>query len=194
MRIFTAIDLPPEILLRLERLIVALRPEALINWSPLDNLHITTKFIGEWPESRMEELDQALAQLVTRDPFEVEVKELGWFPHTRAPRVFWAGGGGGPQLATLAYDIEERLLPLGIKKEDRQFSPHLTLARIKTPVPLAGLCDKVQQMQSTVFGKFQVSHFTLFRSERGSNTSVYRRLRHYNYVSTSSAAPAPRNI
>ena len=62
MRLFTALDLPPDVLLRLERLLAALRPEASIKWSPLDNLHITTKFIGEWPEKRVDELDAALAE------------------------------------------------------------------------------------------------------------------------------------
>ena len=60
MRLFTAIDPSADVLLRLERLMSALRPEALIKWSPLDNLHVTIKFIGQWPESRLEELDDAL--------------------------------------------------------------------------------------------------------------------------------------
>src|ERR1700760_3160588 len=59
MRLFTALELSPEVLIRLERLTSVLRPEALINWSPLDNLHITTKFIGEWPETRLDDLGGA---------------------------------------------------------------------------------------------------------------------------------------
>ena len=51
MRLFTAIDLPDEMIWKLERLLSVLRPEAIIKWSPIDNLHITTKFIGEWPPS-----------------------------------------------------------------------------------------------------------------------------------------------
>lgn len=188
MRLFTAIDLPPDILLRLERLMSALRPEALINWSPLDNLHVTTKFIGEWPEARLEDLHQALTRLAARNPFEVEVKELGWFPHERTPRVLWVGVEGGDQLAELARHTEDQLVNLGIKKEDRRFSPHLTLARIKSPVPLARLRSRVQEMQPAALGRFAVSHFTLFRSDAGSNSSIYRKLREYRFDSVPGAA------
>src|SRR5579875_2248423 len=98
MRLFTAIDLPSEMLLRLERLISALRPEALIKWSPIDNLHITTKFIGEWPEVRLPELTAALSAMHPITPFDIQIKDLGWFPHERSPRVLWAGVHGGEAL------------------------------------------------------------------------------------------------
>src|SRR5579875_3915060 len=104
MRLFTAIALPQEILLRLDRLIAALRPEAMIKWSPLDNLHITTKFIGEWKPERLEELQHQLATLDARPPIEIEIGGLGWFPNDRAPRVFWAGVQGGTPLEELARD------------------------------------------------------------------------------------------
>ncbi len=187
MRLFTAIDLPPDILTRLDRLINALRPEAFINWSPLDNLHITTKFIGEWPEARLQELHDALAGLPNRQPFEIDVKELGWFPHERSPRVLWVGVQAGEELAELAGQTEEQLLTLGIKKEDRKFSPHLTLARIKNPVPLARLRARVDELQPAALGKFPVSHFSLFRSDAGSNASIYRKLREYKFESTTGA-------
>lgn len=181
MRLFTAIDLPSDLLMRLERLMSALRPEALINWSPIDNLHVTTKFIGEWPETRLEDLHQVLGTLIAREAFEVEVKDLGWFPHERAPRVLWAGVHGGQHLTELASEMEGQLAALGIKKEDRAFSPHLTLARIKSPVPLGPLRERVRQMQPAALGKFLVPHFSLFRSEPGSNASVYRKLREYKF-------------
>ena len=188
MRLFTAIDLPHEILLRLERLMSALRPEALINWSPLDNLHITTKFIGQWPESRLSEMEEALSSLLPREPFEVEVKDLGWFPQERSPRVLWAGVHGGEALKKLAEATEERLEKLGIKREERPFAPHLTLARIKNPVPLRRLREKVHEMQPAALGKFAVAHFALFRSDPGSNASIYRKLREYRFENALAAS------
>jgi 2'-5' RNA ligase len=181
MRLFTAIDLPQEALLRLDRLVAALRPEALIKWSPLDNLHITTKFIGEWPEERIDELHAVLFKVAPRHPFQVEIRNLGWFPNERAPRVLWAGVEGGEPLKKLARDTDERLASLGIAEEVREFSPHLTLARIKNPVPLRGLRHKVEEMRDAVIGQFQVSQFNLFRSDPGSNASIYRRLREYKF-------------
>ena len=179
MRLFTAIELPPPILIRLERLVMALRPEALIRWSPLDNLHITTKFIGQWPEARLSELLACLRSVVTSSPLEIEVKGLGWFPNERAPRVLWAGVEGGPVLADLARRTEECLEPLGVKKEDRAFSPHLTLARIKNPVPLARLRKRVGELQPVTIGLFPVSAFTLYSSEPGTNGSIYRKLEEF---------------
>ena len=188
MRLFTAIDLPSDILLRLDRLLIALRPEALIKWSPLDNLHVTTKFIGEWPEARLEELHETLLAASPRDSFDVELKDLGWFPNERSPKVLWVGVHGGEPLARLVRDTEARLEKLGIRKEDREFSPHLTLARIKNPVPLRGLRQKVQEMQPAALGSFQASHFCLFRSDPGSNASIYRKLREYRFESALAAS------
>ncbi len=181
MRLFTAIDLPQEALLRLDRLVAALRPEALIKWSPLDNLHITTKFIGQWPEERMSELHSALDKVAPRSPFQVEIRNLGWFPNERSPRVLWAGVDGGEALKRLARETDEALAALGIAEEAREFSPHLTLARIKSPVPLRGLRQKVEEMREAVIGQFEVSQFNLFRSDPGSNSSIYRKLREYKF-------------
>jgi 2'-5' RNA ligase len=182
MRLFTAIDLPDDILLRLERLLSALRPEALIHWSPLDNLHITTKFIGSWPEARLDELHTALASLPRREPFDIELINLGWFPNTRSPRTLWLGVHG-EALHRLARDTEERLAALGIARETREFSPHLTLARIKTPVPLQRLMETVEQMQPAALGHFSATSFALYRSDPGSNASIYRKLREYRFES-----------
>jgi RNA 2',3'-cyclic 3'-phosphodiesterase len=187
MRLFTAIDLPEDIRQRLERLLTALRPQALINWSPLDNLHITTKFIGEWPESRLVELQTRLAALVPRPSFDIELKDLGWFPQERSPRVFWLGVHGGEPLAQLAQETEESLEALGIPKEQRPYAPHLTLARIKTAVPLTRLREIAREMQPTSLGAFSASQFVLYRSDAGSNASVYRKLRTYQFASAMAA-------
>jgi 2'-5' RNA ligase len=188
MRLFTAIDLPSEMLLRLERLLSSLRPEALIKWTPLDNLHVTAKFIGEWPLNRLDELAEALAELTPREPFDMEVRDLGWFPNERSPRVLWAGIHAGAALLKLVKETEERLLSLGILKEERPFNPHLTLARIKNPVPLRALRQKVDELQPADLGKFPVKHFCLFRSDPGSNASIYRRLRDYRFEAALAAS------
>ncbi len=183
MRLFTALDLPDDILPRLERLLTALRPEAAIKWSPLDNLHITTKFIGEWPEDRLPELDAILNTLRQREPVNIELRDLGWFPTGHSPRVLWAGVHGGDALTNLAAQTDNALATLGIVKEIHPFSAHLTLARIKNPVPLQRLRAKVLEFQSTSIGEFQASNFYLYRSDPGSNSSIYRKLRTYPFES-----------
>ena len=188
MRLFTAIDPSAEVLLRLERLMTAIRTEALIKWSPLDNLHITIKFIGQWPESRLPELDDALRSLLPRKPFHVEVKELGWFPNERSPRILWTGVQGGDPLLKLARETDECLAALGIPREDRSFAPHLTLGRIKNPAPLGRLRQKVQEVKLASLGSFPVAQFALFRSDPGSNSSIYRKLRVYGFESALAAS------
>jgi 2'-5' RNA ligase len=184
MRLFTALEVPPEIVARLERLLASLRPEALINWSPLENLHITTKFIGEWPEKRLEQLDNALSALRWRVPFSVEIQDLGWFPNANSPKVLWAGIRGGEPLNELASATEECLVELGVRREGRPYTSHLTLARIKSATPLQKLRLKVQELQPAKIGDFVASGFHLFQSEPGSSASVYRKLREYRFEQT----------
>ncbi len=176
MRLFTAIDLPPEVVRKLDQLITSLKPSARLHWSPARNLHITTKFIGEWPEARQAELVQALAALEPNEPISIQVRSLGFFPNPRAPRVFWAGVHAPPSLAELARQTDRALHRLGVPLETRPFSPHLTLARIKEPLPLDRLHSSLAALPSTEFGAFTASSFHLYQSTLNPSGSVYTRL------------------
>ena len=76
----------------------------------------------------------------------------------------------------MAHDIEAALEPLGIAKETRPFTAHLTLARIKEPVPLEALRNAAVQVEGAEFGSFHVDRFYLFRSQPGSAGSIYTKL------------------
>ncbi len=182
MRLFTGIDLPEEVKDNLDRVIAALRPAAKIGWSGRKNFHLTTKFVGEWPEERLAELSGVLRALPPRDTIEIEVRGLGWFPNPRSPRVFWAGVAAPPQLAQLAGETDEALAHLGVPKESRAFSPHLTLARIRQPVPLAALQKAIAGLPSDEFGSFRADRFFLFLSELQPSGSVYTRLREFPFA------------
>jgi 2'-5' RNA ligase len=176
MRLFTGFDLPEEIVRGLERLVEQLRPRARINWSPPRNLHITTKFIGEWPEERLPELKQALAALPERPAAEFRVRGLGFFPNRHHPRVFWAGVEAPPQVAALAAETDAGLAALGVSREQRPFSPHLTLARIKDPVPMQPLREAIAALPSVEFGSFSADRFWLYHSRLTPAGSVYTKL------------------
>src|SRR3954468_24666094 len=105
MRLFVGLDLPPEIVGNLERLLDELRPAARIQWSPPANLHITTKFIGEWPEERLPALEAALGALHSRAAIPIHIRQVGFFPNAHAPRVFWCGVEA-EGLADLAADTD----------------------------------------------------------------------------------------
>ena len=81
-----------------------------------------------------------------------------------------------PQLLALVRDIDAALTPLGIAAEDRAFSAHLTLARIKDPVPLQALRNAIEQLESLEFGTFTTDRFHLYRSQPGAAGSIYTKL------------------
>ena len=181
MRLFTGIDLSEEIREKLERLLMHLRPAAHLKWSPVYNLHLTLKFIGEWPEEKLPQLAAALRSIPARAPIMAEVKGLGWYPNPHHPRVFWVAVHAGEPLLALVREVEAALLPLGIAKEEREFSAHLTLARIKDPVPLQSLRNSILQLESLEFGSFTADRFYLYRSQPGSAGSIYTKLSEFPF-------------
>jgi 2'-5' RNA ligase len=176
MRLFTGIELPAEIATNLSRLIDALRPTAHLKWTPAYNLHLTTKFIGEWPEDRLTELTDRLKPLGSRGPIPISVEGIGWFPNPHSPRILWTGVKTGPELERLAQDTDEATAALGIPRETKKYSPHLTLARIKDPVPLVQIRQTIAQLPTVEFGSFQADRFHLYLSQPGPAGSIYTKL------------------
>ncbi len=180
MRLFTGIDLPEPIKERLDVLISNLRSTAHLKWSPAYNLHITTKFIGEWPQERLQELVSKVATVHSEQRVDIEIRGLGWFPNPHNPRVFWAAVHASPSLASLARAIDLACADLGIAAEDRPFSPHLTLARVKQPVPLQALRKAVADLSSADFGGFTPASFHLYLSKPGPSGSIYTPLHDFS--------------
>jgi 2'-5' RNA ligase len=181
MRLFTGLDLPAEVVGNLERLLERLRPTARVQWSAPSNLHVTTKFIGEWPEERLTELKNALGAIPSRPSIPVRIRELGFFPNARSPRVFWCGVEA-PGLAGLAAETDRVTSSLGIAAETRAFSPHLTLARIKERLNLEPLRDAVAALPAVEFGAFEARSFFLYRSQLRPTGSVYTKLAEFPLV------------
>jgi len=172
-RLFVGLDLPVEAVRNLERLLDDLRPSAKIAWSPPANLHITTKFIGEWPEARLPEMVAALDAIPSRDPIHVEIRGLGFFP-----RIFWAGVEAAG-LQQLAADTDRACAALGVAVEKRAYSPHLTLARIREAIDLGPLRSKIAALPSLDFGGCDAQSFYLYLSKPGPKGSVYTKLREF---------------
>jgi 2'-5' RNA ligase len=164
MRLFTAIDLSAEILEKLGDFLARLRPLAKLQWSAAEKLHITTKFIGEWPEARIDEMKAALHGVRATAPIGISVRGVGWFPNARHPRVFFAGVEAGEPLAALARITEGAVAALGIAVETREYSPHLTLARVREAVRVEKV---IAAAGDPDFGAFQASSFFLYLSSNG---------------------------
>src|SRR5271166_6649056 len=129
MRIFIGIDLDEDIRGRIARFLESVggfAPEA--RWVRPESLHITLKFIGEQKAEQVEAITQRLRRIESSS-FDIQVSGYGFFPTAKSPRVFWIGIHAGPQLAQLAREIDSAVAELGVPREEREFSPHLTLAR-----------------------------------------------------------------
>ena len=174
MRLFTALDISDEVKDSLRAFVARLRPLAALQWSPVENLHITTKFIGEWPEERLDDMKRALASVPMPVPLAISVRGFGWFPSERSPRVFWAGIEGGEALFALAREIEQAVAALGVPLEPRVYAPHLTLARIRETLPLDSLHKALDSLPATRcdFGSFHASRFFLYQSAAGQYTRL----------------------
>jgi len=184
MRLFTGIAIPPDILGSLSLLMDHLRPTAHLKWSPPYNLHLTTKFIGEWPEQKLDQLISELHKVPRQGPIPITVSGLGWFPNPHSPRVLWAAGHAPETLQMLAAAIDRVLQPLGIPAETKKFSPHLTLARIKDVVPLAEIQRAIAALTSVDFGTFTAQSFHLYLSKPGPSGSIYTQLADFPLINS----------
>jgi 2'-5' RNA ligase len=180
MRLFTALDLSEEVVRNLEKLLAELKPAARIGWSPPANLHITTKFIGEWSGERLEELASTLLEVRAPGPIEVSIRKLGFFPNPHSPRVFFCGIEA-PGLDRLAAATEAAMASLGVESEKRAYSPHLTLARIKDRVDLQPLRERIARLPSQEFGSFTARSYFLYQSQLRPTGSVYTKLSEFPF-------------
>jgi 2'-5' RNA ligase len=171
MRLFTGLDLPTHVAAAIEKLLETLRPMAHLRWTPVENLHVTTKFIGEWPEARLEEMKTALSTVPGRAPISVAIRGL-----ELKPRLFWAKVHA-PALADLARDIDTAAAKLGVAPEQRDFNPHLTLARIKKPARF-----DIARFASSDFGSFEADRFFLYMSKPGPGGPVYSKLAEFPFA------------
>jgi len=194
MRIFIGIDLDPEVRERIERFLEGVEgfaPEA--RWVRPESLHITLKFIGEQPPGRVEAITERLRR-VESNAFEIRAGGYGFFPTAKAPRVFWIRIHAGPQLTELAESIDMATAELGVPREDRPYSPHLTLARAgagrrsgspkrrKADGPnatFAVLEKRVAAMGELDFGKMAAHEFILYQSRLSPKGSKYTKLQRF---------------
>lgn len=170
-RVFIAIECPPELRQKLDQTIQAFKKQIsfpAFRWVKPDSIHLTLKFLGEIPSMKVPPLTQALEKATAEQPsFQISVGGVGVFPNIRQPRVFWAGLQFPDSLLTLQNRIEEETAPLGFPRENRPFSPHLTLARISNPdrEELLLIASKISTLHLDTLGSFPVQQIHLIRSE-----------------------------
>jgi 2'-5' RNA ligase len=139
LRVFIAIEIPFLIQNAIYRLTTRLRqeyPSPGIRWVPINNIHLTLKFLGEVPSQNLDILARSLDFEIKRlEPFSIPFSETGVFPNAKKPRIIWIGLNYLPGLADLISIIESTSSGLGYHTEERPFSPHITLGRVGESFP-----------------------------------------------------------
>ena len=192
MRLFIALDIDEQIRHRIGTFLDGVRGFApYARWVKTESLHVTLKFIGELSEPSLLTLERALAQ-VPGLPFPLSFRGYGFFPTPKSARVFWIGIQSGPELSALAATIDNAAATLDIPKEDRAFSPHLTLARrggasgsprrqnSDSPNQVFGhLSEKLAAVTSPEFGTMTAREFFLYQSQLSRDGPRYTKLKRF---------------
>jgi 2'-5' RNA ligase len=177
-RSFVAVDLdaPP---IR-DRIVAAQRgleqTGAQLKFVDPEIMHLTLRFLGEIPQTTVEQVKEALDS-VRFHTFETEFFGLGAFPNLRRINVVWVGlKQGKEQFEDIFHQLEPKLRQLGLPPDNKGFSPHLTIARVRTGLNKTELAQYVESMQEEEFGKMQVTSVRLKKSTLTPKGPVYNTL------------------
>lgn len=156
MRLFIAIPLSAEVKAALVAQQEALRhqlgQERGVRWVSAEAMHLTLQFLGEVEPARAEPILAALNQVIARSSNRIalHLDSVGAFPNLRRPQTLWCGVGGAlAALGALQRELSDVLQPLGFLPEQRPFSPHLTLGRVRretTPAQQAAIGNAVRAL------------------------------------------------
>jgi 2'-5' RNA ligase len=170
-RLFIAIPLPDAIRRQVAELSANLQKGFQFtpnrpSWSNPEAIHLTLIFLGETPAGMVEPISRILDEVAADfEQLRIEVKRLGVFPHWRHPKVLWAGiRDRSHQVEPLHQALEKRLVQLGFRPEEKEFHPHLTLARFKYLKGVAAVESVVNSHQSFKFGPFHAPEMVLYQS------------------------------
>jgi RNA 2',3'-cyclic 3'-phosphodiesterase len=181
-RLFVALEIPSAVRDNLAAFIkeMSLLSEQFeqrwVRWVRPENLHVTLKFIGEVADAKLDGIRAALAMVRADGPFDVQVRGMGFFPDEERTTVLWTGLVATPGLPTLVEAIDGAVATQGIRKENRPFVAHLTLARFAPPGIQKKLLAAIKQHGEREFGSFQANEFQLIESKLKPSGAEYTSL------------------
>ncbi len=183
MRAFIAIELPREIKDTLARLQAKLKTAgADVKWVEPNNIHLTLKFLGEITEEAKDQVCLALEKISgSKKPFDIVISSMGAFPNPGSPRVIWAAvAAGDPEIKTIAREIETCLEEIGIAKETREFSSHITLGRTRSAKNRQELSKLLEVQAGKKFEyRFPAAKITLFKSTLTPRGPIYETIKEF---------------
>jgi len=140
-----------------------------VKWVERENFHITLRFLGEIPEEMVENIKKIMDEVVEYfSPFYVSFDIFGAFPSLNSPRVLWIGIKDGLEnLQTLYSLLEKRIVTEGFPKEDKSFSPHLTIGRAKDKIKIT------QEIKMPIKDRIYIDEIILFESKLTPQGPIY---------------------
>ncbi len=186
MRCFIAIELSEEIKRVLDDIERELKKTVTgVKWVPPENIHLTLKFLGNIECDKTERIKEFTDNIADkRRPFAIRISSLGAFPRVEWPRVIWVGiDKGKNECSSLAADIESQCTAVGIEKENREFHPHLTLARVKS-LKNKNILRNAFASIGIPQAEMLASKITLFQSTLTSEGPIYTPLHEATFTAT----------
>jgi 2'-5' RNA ligase len=182
-RSFIAIELPPVVTQELTTLegVLKKRSPPVVRWVDPQGIHLTLKFLGDVASDRIDEINMAIDEATQGlSPFRLELQEVGAFPNLNRVQVVWVGAKGElDKLAYLQKQIESNTEQLGFPREERAFTPHLTLGRVRNYTSPDDRKKLGQILAQTPFASSQiitVDSVNLIKSQLTNSGAIYTRL------------------
>jgi 2'-5' RNA ligase len=179
MRLFIAAVIPDFALKKILAVQALLRTglERSIRWTNPDAIHLTLKFLGEVPEPKKTEIWNSIEPICNDvSSISVDCSKIGVFPNIHSPKVVWLGLKIPPALYQLQTEMNKGLVNFGIEKEEREFSPHLTLGRINTYLKnteVSFLKERIAEFSTEMIVSFQIDKISLIKSDLKPSGPVY---------------------
>lgn len=173
-RAFIAINLAPPVIEEIAKVQSRLQEtRGDLRWSRVESLHLTLKFLGDIARNQVEPIVGALREaLRAQSPLHVVARGLGAFPNLKKPRVLWAGIMG-EGLKELSEKIEIALMPLDFPPEEREFTPHLTIGRVRSLRGWDRVLAVLKEYEQSSFGESTVDQVILYQSDLRPNGAIY---------------------
>jgi 2'-5' RNA ligase len=178
-RVFIAVELEPRVQTQLGEVITNLKINSpgKVKWSAVNNLHLTLKFLGDVNTWELSSLQQILRNSANQShEFNSSLTHLGAFPSVNNPRVIWIGLSESRELTRLARLIEDGARKIGFSEEEKAFTPHLTLGRVKPDITRqeqTSLSNCIRSTPLPVFSPILIQSITLFQSILKPGGAVY---------------------
>ncbi len=177
MRTFIAIEIEPSIKDKIAKIIDELSMAGeRVSWVKRGSIHLTLKFLGEIDEKRLKEISERLKKITSKiKPFRIKLEGAGWFPEgSLRPRVLWVGVEYPDELKNLWKEIEREMEQIGFKPEGREFSPHITIGRVKEVGSINKVMEIFKKYLKSNFGVMEVKEVVLFQSILKPDGAEYR--------------------